>query len=432
MVRRARWLWGSLLVLLAMAGVLALAVAWMVPSDRQLADRLAAQAQDRLGVPVVIGAVHWELFPVPVLVIEDAATVQPQPISFKRLVAQPRLRDLLHRRLGFEHVQLDGGVMPQMSLRALRVQPSAPAAEGPDPLVGQLRFNNLTWITRFGVPLEFDGNALFDAGWRPRTLEVVRPGVEPLTRLTLARQDQADRWQVQLLLGGGTAHGELALAENKDGSLQLSGQLEPRNVEVASALTAFKRRAALRGKASGRTTLSATGAGVGELARSLHTRTRFSVAGATVLNIDIDKTIRSFGKDRAGQTPLQSLTGQMDTQNTAGGMVVRYSGIQARGETFSASGEGTIANRQVDGEVKVDLVGGLIGVPLKVKGPLAAPQVSVPATALAGAAAGAVIGTAVLPGIGTAIGASVGASIGKLFGGDAKNEAPDKKGAGVK
>ena len=404
---------------LAIIGALGLAFALLVPGDKELAARFAVQAEARLGVKVAIGAVHWQLAP-PALVIEDAATLQPEPIVFKRLVIQPNLDALLRGRVKLSHVLVDGGVMPQLSLRALKIQPAPPDQEDHEPLIEQLRFRNLTWITRHGIPLEFEGNTFFDGGWLPRQLELVRSNVQPLTQLTLEREGASDRWQVQLLLGGGTAHGQIALQAQDDGALKLTGQLEPREVEVESALAAFKRHSAVRGKAAGRTTLSASGKGVAALAQSLHTRTQFSVASATLQNIDVDKAIRSLGQDRAGKTPLQSLTGTMDTQNTPNGIEVRYSGIQARGETFSASGGGSIINRRINAEVKVDMIGGLIGVPLKVTGMLNAPQVSVaiPVSTVAGAAAGAVIGTAVLPGVGTAIGAGVGAAIGKLFKGD--------------
>jgi hypothetical protein len=192
---------------------------------------------------------------------------------------------------------------------------------------------------------------------------------------------------------------------------------------VQTALSSFKRHSAVHGKASGETQLSASGNNIGDIARSFHTRTTFSVASAALMHIDVDKAIRSFGKDRSGQTPLVSLTGQMETQNTPGGMVVRYTALQARGESFSATGHGTIANRHVEGEIRVDLAGGLVGVPLKISGPLAQPNVSVPAQAVAGAAAGAAIGTAVLPGIGTVIGAGLGTAIGKLFGGGKPGQA---------
>ena len=68
----------------------------------------------------------------------------------------------------------------------------------------------------------------------------------------------------------------------------------------------------------------------------------------------------------------------------------------------------------------VDLVSGLVGVPLTISGPVSAVKVSVPAGAIAGAA----VGTAVLPGIGTAIGARIGATLGNIFG---AKPAPGKK-----
>lgn len=408
----------------AVAGALALAYVKMVPTDQELTERIRAQAEARLGVEVNVGSAHLQLWP-PELVIEDAATVQPQPIRIKRLVAQPGLRALLRGRLELDDLHIDGGVLPQLSLGSLRLRPAPQGGDATAVQVSQLRFRDMIWITRHGVALEFEGSARFGPGWQLQQAEMVRPGVRPSARLVLTPEGP-DRWKVALQLGGGTADGQVSVKAGKDGGLVLTGQLAPRNIDVPTAMSSFKRHSAVRGKATGQTQLSAGGNNVGDLARSLHTRTTFSVASATLLNIDVDKAIRSFGQDRAGQTPLLSLTGQMDTQNTPEGMVVRYTGLRAKGESFSASGQGTIANRQVEGELMVSLVGGLVDVPLKVSGPLSKPQVSVPKSAVAGATAGAVIGTAVLPGIGTAIGAGVGAAIGKLFGSNEAKTPPSR------
>jgi hypothetical protein len=43
---------------------------------------------------------------------------------------------------------------------------------------------------------------------------------------------------------------------------------------------------------------------------------------------------------------MTSLAGQMETQNSADGIVFRYRGLEAKGETFSARGAATIANRR--------------------------------------------------------------------------------------
>ena len=424
MTRAARLtlLWTGL-ALAAIVGALALAYLKLVPTDQELTERIRAQAEARLGVEVALRSAHLQLWPQAELVIEDASTVQPQPIRIKRLVAQPRLSALLRGQVDLEEVNIDGAVLPQRSLGALRMRP-APQDQGNAVQVAQINFRDTVWITRHGTPLEFEGSMQFGPGWQLREAEVVRPGVRPATRVALTPAGD-EHWKVRLQVGGGSADGDIALKAGTNGTLVLSGQLTPRNIDVAAALSSFKRNSAVRGKASGRTELTASGNNIGDLARSLHTRTSFSVDGASLQHIDVDKAIRSFGKDRAGQTALQALTGQMDTQNTPDGMVVRFTGLQAKGETFTARGEATIADRQVNGVMTVVLAGGLIGVPLKISGPLAQPQVTVPASAVAGATAGAVIGTAVLPGIGTAIGAGVGAAIGKLFGGsDSKRPGP--------
>ncbi len=399
----------------AIAGALALAWHRLVPSDEEVLQQIVAQAEARLGIEVTIRSAQLKLWPQAELVIEDVATVQPQPIRIRRLVAQASLLPLLRGKVHLEDVLVDGAVLPQLSLHGLRVKPATQVHDADAVQLAAMEFRDVVWITRHGIPLEFSGNARFGPGWHLRDAEVVRPGVRPVTRMALTPLGD-DEWAVDLQLGGGSANGQVTLKTAADGALALSGQLAPRNVDVHSALAGFKRHSALRGKASGQTTLSASGASIGDLARSLHTRTLFTVGSATLLNIDVDKAIRSFGQDRAGQTALLSLGGQMDTQNGPDGMVVRLSGLQAKGQTFSANGQGTIANRRVDGELSVQLAGGLVDVPLKVSGPLAQPQVTVPKGAVAGAAAGAAIGTAVLPGIGTAIGVGVGAAVGKLFG----------------
>ena len=108
---------------LAGAGIFAAVVCgvafFALPSDREVAERITELAEAKLGVRVTLGKVHWSLLPRPSIEIEDAATVQPEPISFKRLVAHPRLADLVRRKLVFKDLTIDGGVMPQLSLRGL-------------------------------------------------------------------------------------------------------------------------------------------------------------------------------------------------------------------------------------------------------------------------------------------------------------------------
>ena len=409
---------GALVLLL---GAVWLALLWFIPSDEDLAAHAAGELQARLGVPVRLGALHWRLLPVPAIVLEDVATDQPQAITVRKLTAYPDLAVLLQRRVILDRVELDGAVVPQLSLRALDATPRGAAAEAVEAAATPLArfvFRDLTWLSRHGVAVVYDGEMDFEPGWRPRQAALRRPGFTPATDLTLSRQGQEDRWATRINVGGGTAHGEVQLQARADGRLVLAGQLQPSGVDVASAVAAFNRKPVIAGKATGATVLSAQADSLVGLAQSLHTKTVFTMGASTLLRFDLDKAVRSLGREHAGQTSLDAVSGQLDTQNTPRGMVTQFTGIKASSGALSASGQARLANRQIEAEFAVDLVDGIVGVPLVLSGPVDKVTVSVPR----GAVAGAVLGTAVLPGIGTAIGARVGATLGRIF-----NSGPDRQ-----
>ena len=114
---------------------------------------------------------------------------------------------------------------------------------------------DVTWVSRRGIRLVCEGHADFDAGLRPRSATLRRPRVSPPAEVTLARQGQEDRWEVRSAVGGGTA----------------------------------------------------PGAGV---------KPHFAMGPSVLLRFGMDKAIRSVGKDYAGITPLDGISGQIDTQNT--------------------------------------------------------------------------------------------------------------------
>lgn len=410
MARRQTWMVaaGGLAALL---GALWLALVWLIPGDEDLAAHAAGELQGRLGVPVRLGALHWRLLPVPAIVLEDVATDQPQAITVKKLTAYPDLLALLQRRVILDRVELDGAVVPQLSLRVLDATSRGALAEAGATPLARFVFRDLTWLSRHGVPVVYDGEIDFDPGWRPRQAVLRRPGFTPVTDLTLTRQGQEDRWATRIQVGGGTAHGEVQFQSRADGRLALDGQLRPSGVEVASAVAAFNRKPVIAGKASGNTVLSAQADTLLGLAQSLHTTTVFTMGASTLLRFDLDKAIRSLGKEHAGQTALDAVSGQLDTQNTPRGMVTQFNGLKASSGALSAAGQARLANRRIEAEFAVDLVDGIVGVPLVLSGPVDKVAVSVPR----GAVAGALLGTAVLPGIGTAIGARVGATLGRMF-----------------
>lgn len=428
-----RWLIGIAAVLLLGAGVLVLVVRSKLPTDDQVAAKIAEGFQQRFGVQLKIGAAHWALLPTPMLVLEDVATDQPRPITLKRVSLRLRLAPLLHRVVALDEIEVQSLVLPRASVRAFRgkgpkpqeganvVALPAPWTLAPVP-VEQVRWRDVVWIDRRDIALAYDGEVSFDPQWRPRQARLERAGLAPPAppaRLRLDRESGQDRWRTRVDAGGGTWNGVTRLETLPGGRLRLSAELEPRQIDIESLVQAFDRRTSVAGKVSGQTTLTAeadTAQELGALMRSLHTRTTFTVQPATLTKLDVVKAVTTAGISRGGRTPLDQLTGTLDTQGTEDGVVMQYSNLKARSGVLTASGNLKMFNRKLDGEIAVDLVDGVVGVPLKIGGTMSDPELSLTGAALTGAA----IGSAVLPGVGTAIGARIGQQVEKMFGGDKK------------
>ncbi|MFV0677728.1 hypothetical protein [Variovorax sp. tm] len=432
-----RWLLGIAAALLLGAGALVWVVSTRLPTDDEVAARIADTFEKRFGVALKVGGAHWELFPVPMLVLTDIATDQPKPITLRRVSAQLQFAPLLRRVIAVDEIEVDGLVLPRASVRAFRGKGPRPQEGGagvialPAPWtlapvpVEQVRWRDASWIDRRDIALAYDGDIRFDPGWRPRQARIERAGTPSPVRLRLDRQAGQDRWRTRIDVGGGTWNGVSRLETLPDGKLQLSADLEPRQIDIESLVQAFGRRTSVAGRFSGTTTLSAEAASaeeLGALVRSLHTRTTFSVQPATLTKLDVAKAVTTAGISRGGTTRLDELTGTLDTQGTEDGVVMQYSNLKARSGVLTASGNLKVFNRRLDGEIAVDLVDGVVGVPLKLGGTMSDPELSLTGAALTGAA----IGSAVLPGVGTAIGARVGQQVEKLFGTDKPKAKPTK------
>ena len=425
MTRTRKWLAG-LGILAAMMLLMGLIGLILIPRDEELTRRAAARLTEVSGVPVTVGALQWRVLPTPSVVLQNVVTEQSRPIELKQVTMYFGLGALLQRRVKVDRVLLEGATVPQLSLRTLAKTLGADSAPPTqlfavdELLLARFEFRDVTWLTRRGLAVIYEGEIDFDANWRPRTGQLRRPGVMPVADLTITREGQEDRWATRIHLADGTANGEMRLQTRTNGRLHLDGTLKPEGIDAARVATTFNRRAVLAGKASGVTTLSADGDTVDELAQSLRTQSTLRVNRARLLYFDLEKAVRSAGREHAGQTPLDSLTAQLDTQNTAQGIVIDFSNVKASSGALTATGKGRLANQTIEAEVAVDLVSGVVGVPLTISGPVSAVKVSVPTSAIVGAA----VGTAVMPGIGTAIGARVGAALGSIFGGK-PNPKPD-------
>jgi hypothetical protein len=432
-----RWLIGIAAVLLLGIGALVWFVSSRLPSDEEVAARIAEGFEKRFGVGLKVGGAHWALLPTPVLVLSDIATDQPRPVTLRRVSAQLKLSELLRRVIAVDELEIESLVLPRESVRAFRgkgpkpheggnvIALPAPWTLAPIPLE-QVRWRDVVWIDRRDIALAYDGEIAFDAHWRPRQARVERAGATPPARLRLDREAGQDRWRTRIDVGGGTWNGVTLFETPAGGKLRLSAELDPRQVDIEGLVQAFGRRTSVAGKVNGHSTLVAEADEANELGalmRSMHTRTTFSVRPATLTRLDIAKAVSTAGISRGGTTPLDELTGTLDTQGTEDGIVMRYTNLKARSGVLTASGNLRLFNRKMEGDIAVDLVDGVVGVPLKIGGSVSDPEVSLTGGALAGAA----VGSAVLPGVGTAIGARVGQQVEKLFGGGEPEKKPAPK-----
>ncbi|SDP78481.1 hypothetical protein SAMN04489708_12663 [Paracidovorax cattleyae] len=421
-----RWVLGGAAVLCAAGLAAAGALWWWLPDDEALARRLGDGAGDWLGVPVTVDRLQWQLLPMPRVVLHGVHTEQEAPISADRIVAEARWSDLLHRRLALSLLRLEGAAIPQLSLSQFKVRKAeedGPAGFGPftlaDVPVAHAEWQGVRWIGRQGRDLAYGGSVDFDPGWRPRTGLLEREGASPPARLAIAREGGQDAWRADVTAGGRTEAGRLRL-QQIGSRYRITGEVDFSGVDVVGLMGAFERRSIVAGRASGHTDLIAEGADPAEAAQALQTRTRFTVDRAKLLTFDLEAAVRSAGREHGGTTQLDSLAGIVRTEADAGGTIVRYSDLKATSGALTATGDAVVQNRRVGGHAAVDLVDGIVGVPLEFGGTVSDPTLSLPPAALAGAA----VGTAVAPGVGTALGARIGETVRRIFGGGEKQEPP--------
>lgn len=410
---------------------------WIGQADFR--ERVEKQASAALGVPLKLGAIRIDWFPVPAMALDDVALQTQPPITAKTIEARPVWMALLERRLEVATLVVRGASVPQAGVDALlaTLQRRKPGAVDAKKAAGEKAevqsqaglaagamlwipkrtvLDELTWISAKGISSVIDARASLGDDGLPEAANVkLRKG--PLEGAQADIKRDGASWLVDAKVGGGTIKGHLALrpptASGRE--MMLSGELETRGVEV-SALTAPNRP--LTGKLEASTALNARSTSASGLADAMQTSTRFTVNNAVVHGLDLIKAVSTVGLSRGGETAINQLSGQLATQ----GRAAHLTNLVAKSGVLAAQGEVSVSAAQaLSGRLLVDLTAGkagnLTGVPLVVGGTLAAPEVSLSRSAMIGAA----IGTAVMPGVGTGAGARLGDKIGQglsgLFGG---------------
>ncbi len=414
------WFKGLLLGLLVLAVLAAAAVfalwRWTATDDFRLrAEREASRA---LGLPVKLGRLHLSLWPRPGVVVEQVVVQSQPPLTLQRLEARPVWTSLLAGSPALAELAVRRASLPQPALAAIaaslqKQKQTAPGTGGPAPqkarnLPQRLVLEEVSWLDSRGRSMTVNAQVqLRPAGALESAWVEVVAGRFAGAKAVLRTDGQG--WALKAEIGGGTISGPFTLAPRAGGWL-LQGRLATQNVEVA-ALTAPARP--LTGRLEAQTTWQAEFRDPGAIAEALKSQTRFVVRHAVVRGLDLAQAVKSVGISRGGQTALDTLAGQLDTQ----GRAMQLTHLVASSGLLAASGQLALApDRALTGRVTVELgpaaLGGALGVPLVVGGTLDSPSVTLSRAALVGAA----VGTAVMPGVGTGAGARLGEKLRGWFG----------------
>jgi hypothetical protein len=444
MAKVFKWVVFLALGLMILLAVVAFTLHRWVSTDgfRQRVEREATAA---LGVPVKLDRVAVDVWPLPAVALSGISVESKPPITVERVEVRPQWQPLLQGRLVVSTLLVRRAVLPQQGIDGVllllqKKKPAAAAKPVPTPAATQPQtaqldwlprrtvLEEVTWISAAGARTTVQADARFGDDGLPDNvaLKLLKGNLQGL-EASLKRQDKkpetpggaaGDEWALRIDVGGGKVEGTLglkkvpsAVASRPGEELLLTGKLQTRDVEV-SALTAPSK--SLTGKLEAGTTLNSRAATTGALVDALQSQTTFTVRDAVLQGIDLAKAVKTVGLSRGGQTPLDTLAGQVHTQ----GKAAQLTNLVASSGALSATGNVAVSPaKALSGQVSVNLagdskigtaIGSAVGVPLMVGGTLDNPEVTLSRSALLGAA----IGTVLMPGVGTGAGANLGNRIG--------------------
>jgi len=411
------------LLLLLLAGAAWALHRWVGTDDFR--QRIEQQASQAAGVGVTVARIDIDWWPVPAVALHDLKLATQPVLSVGLLEVRPELAGLWQRQFAVQSVVVRQATLPQRAIDALqkaRANPSqakdtpgSPSSQNPalQWIPRRTLLDHVTWVSPQGQAITVDAELQLGGDHWPEALRVKLlqgplPGSQVQLKAAETSGPQQHRWQISASLAGGSIEGPLQLTTpaSGEGEFKLHSELNVRGVDVA-ALTAPAKT--LSGRLQARTTLDARWTQMTQLPEALRSSTRFDITQAVVHGIDLAKAVRTAGLSRGGETPLDTLSGQLTTQ----GRALQLTELQAKSGLLAAHGQVSVSPaKALSGQVDVDLGTQLVGVPLQVGGTVDHPEVKLSRAAMLGAT----VGSVVLPVVGTGAGAKLGDKIGKLFG----------------
>jgi hypothetical protein len=415
MNRALKWLVALLAIFIVLVAAIAIALnAWVGSADFRA--RVAREISAAVGVPVELGGLNVDVWPLPAVSVDRVQVKSNPPLSFERIEARPVWAALLRKKLEIATLYVRNAVVPQDAIAAVsaafrKAHPEGAGAKkaAQEPasvsLPQRVVLEKVTWVDTKGQRNVVDATARMDEDGLPQHVDfAVTQGRWQGVQAKLERGTK--QWLLDGKIGGGTIKGKFVPGKTNRGDPLLTGELDTANVEVSYFTAPSK---TLTGRLEAHTELQANLRDLGAVADVLQTQTRFTVRNAVVHGIDLAQAVKTVGINRGGETRLDTLAGQLVTH----GRAAELRNLVASSGALSATGNVNMAaDKNLSGSVNVNLAekvaGTALGVPLAVGGTLDSPSVTLSRSALAGAA----IGTLIAPGIGTGAGAKAGDKLG--------------------
>ncbi|MBP6853535.1 MAG: hypothetical protein KA164_18195 [Rhodoferax sp.] len=405
-----RWLQAGLAAAVVVCMAWFAARFWLGSADFR--GRVESAASAQAGVPVRLGRVALDAWPVPGVALEKVRIETQPAITVERIEARAQLSALVSGRLVLSSLRVERADVTQagwddLSERRSKKPGPQAADAGSAALVlpAQLVVDHLTWRPLDGAPMELGADVSIGPEGLPDTLSLKMLGRQFLgADIRLARR--ALTWDVDADYAGGRIQGDITLDKRptEGAVVAVTGRLSTEGLQLGIVT-----RQRLTGLLSAQTTLGWRSGQPGPALNALQTQSTFTVRNAVLSGIDLARAVKTVGLSRGGETRLDTLAGQVGTR----GRAVNFNQLVASSGALSANGQVALSPSQaLRGRVVVHLgpaaLGQAVGVPLVVGGTLDAPALTLTRSALLGAA----IGTMVMPGVGTGAGASMGDKIG--------------------
>lgn len=437
-----KWLRIGGILLLVLIAALA-AIPFFVSLDDYI-PVLEKALSARLNEPVKIGSLRAAGLPLPHATVTGITVGQTDDIKVGKVTVTPDLWSLASATRVVRSIEIDGLVLTQNAIDKIPVWAKSDvkpgtSAEPPAVKVLSIRLDDavvkLQQIT-FGP---FDARLSLDADGNPESASVVtrdgnlrayiqpqksgylidatakswKPPMGPAIHFDeliikgAATLKDANLGDIRAKLYGGSVSGKLLASWDK--GVQLKGNAEISQVEIAPLLKALGRTATFSGRMTARPLeFSASAGRADQLAGALRLQTPFEVENGVLHGVDIRKAATSLvSRDggKGGETRFERLSGHFALDRGTR----RLTRLDAASGSLSATGNVTVTpGDALSGRVNTTIAAISVAsasVPLNVSGSVDSPLL----LPTGGTVAGAAVGTAILgPGIGTSVGAKVG------------------------